>query len=88
MEVVLHHVTGRFLRELSPGSLEWYLLAATNRTLHFAVPAFLFMAGFRKTARTVTPGKVPYPMRPFWRPPFSSCRRATTPLFPPLKLVA
>lgn len=88
MEVVLHHVTGRFLRELSPGSLEWYLLAATNRTLHFAVPAFLFMAGFRKTARTVTPGKVPCPMRAAFWPPFSSSMRATTPLFPPLKLVA
>ncbi|GLV47961.1 acyltransferase [Thermus sp. LT1-2-5] len=43
LEVVLHHVTGRFLRELSPGSPEWLLLAAANRTLHFAVPAFLFM---------------------------------------------
>ncbi|BAW01699.1 acyltransferase 3 [Thermus thermophilus] len=43
LEVVLHHVTGRFLRELSPGSPEWLLLAGVNRTLHFAVPAFLFM---------------------------------------------
>jgi len=44
LEVVLHHVTGRFLRELDPGGWEWHLLAAVNRTLHFAVPAFLFMA--------------------------------------------
>ncbi|WP_298631391.1 acyltransferase [uncultured Thermus sp.] len=57
LEVVLHHVTGRFLRELSPGSLEWHLLAAANRTLHFAVPAFLFMttlvlgAGFLREFR-------------------------------------
>ncbi|WP_243093299.1 hypothetical protein [Thermus thalpophilus] len=43
MEVVLRHVIGYFLRELSLGSPEWLLLAAVNRTLHFAVPAFLFM---------------------------------------------
>ncbi|BCZ87644.1 acyltransferase family protein [Thermus thermophilus] len=43
LEVVLHHVTGRFLRELPQGSPEWLLLAGVNRTLHFAVPAFLFM---------------------------------------------
>ncbi|APD08987.1 Acyltransferase family protein [Thermus brockianus] len=43
LEVVLHHLTGRFLRELAPGSPEWLFLAAVNRTLHFAVPAFLFM---------------------------------------------
>ena len=43
LEVVLYHVTGRFLRELPQGSPEWLLLAGVNRTLHFAVPAFLFM---------------------------------------------
>lgn len=43
LEVVLHHVTGRFLRELSPESSAWFLLAVANRTLHFAVPAFLFL---------------------------------------------
>lgn len=43
LEVVLHHVTSRFLRELTPGSSEWFFLAVLNRTLHFAVPAFLFM---------------------------------------------
>ena len=31
------------MRELPQGSPEWLLLAAANRTLHFAVPAFLFM---------------------------------------------
>ncbi|MEZ0348845.1 MAG: hypothetical protein ABWJ90_10115 [Thermus sp.] len=43
MEVVLRHVIGYFLRELSLGSPEWLLLAAVNRTLRLAVPAFLFM---------------------------------------------
>ncbi|WP_460389164.1 hypothetical protein [Thermus thalpophilus] len=43
VEVVLRHVIGYFLRELSLGSPEWLLLAAVNRTLRLAVPAFLFM---------------------------------------------
>ncbi len=42
LEVLLHHISGRFLREPAPGSPEWLLLAAANRTFHFAVPAFLF----------------------------------------------
>jgi len=43
LEVVLHHLLGRFLREVSPETPLWLLLAALNRTLHFAVPAFLFL---------------------------------------------
>jgi peptidoglycan/LPS O-acetylase OafA/YrhL len=43
LEVVLHHLLGRFLREVPPETPLWFLLAALNRTLHFAVPAFLFL---------------------------------------------
>jgi peptidoglycan/LPS O-acetylase OafA/YrhL len=43
LEVVLHHLLGRFLREVPPETPLWLLLAALNRTLHFAVPAFLFL---------------------------------------------
>ncbi|KGQ21610.2 acyltransferase family protein [Thermus filiformis] len=43
LEVLFHHVSGRFLRVLDPEGAAWLALAALNRTLHFAVPAFLFM---------------------------------------------
>ncbi|RDI96433.1 acyltransferase [Meiothermus sp. QL-1] len=43
LEVLLHHLSGRFLRMLEVGSPEWWLLATLNRLLHFAVPAFLFL---------------------------------------------
>lgn len=46
LEVVLHHTTGRFLSELVQGSLAWGVVAMVNRTLHFAVPAFLLMTAF------------------------------------------
>ena len=43
LEVVLHHVTGMSLRHAEAGSDLHVALALLNRTLHFAVPAFLFM---------------------------------------------
>jgi peptidoglycan/LPS O-acetylase OafA/YrhL len=43
LEVVLHHTSGIALRATTEGSLTYLLLAVVNRTLHFAVPAFLFM---------------------------------------------
>ncbi len=43
LEVVLHHLLGRFLREVPPETPLWLGILALNRTLHFAVPAFLFM---------------------------------------------
>ncbi|WP_337844783.1 acyltransferase [Thermus sp.] len=43
LEVVLHHLLGRFLREVPPETPLWFGTLVLNRTLHFAVPAFLFM---------------------------------------------
>ncbi|WP_052351598.1 acyltransferase [Deinococcus pimensis] len=43
LEVVLHHTSGIALRLASEGSFTHTFLAILNRTLHFAVPAFLFM---------------------------------------------
>lgn len=43
LEVVLHHTTGMALRQLDPASTLHFVLAIVNRTLHFAVPGFLFM---------------------------------------------
>ncbi len=43
LEVVLHHVSGRFMREFEQFSPPWVLLAKLNQTLHFAVPGFLFL---------------------------------------------
>lgn len=46
LEVVLHHTTGRFLTDLAHGGLAWWAVAVVNRTLHFAVPAFLLVTAF------------------------------------------
>lgn len=46
LEVVFHHVTGKFLREFELGSLPWMLLAVANQTLHYGVPAFLMLSAF------------------------------------------
>ncbi|MCS7058623.1 MAG: acyltransferase [Meiothermus sp.] len=43
LEVLFHHLSGRFLRMMEQGSAEWFLLVVLNRVLHFAVPAFLFL---------------------------------------------
>jgi peptidoglycan/LPS O-acetylase OafA/YrhL len=44
LEVILHHVTGRFLRLLPEGSVAWLTVAVVNRTFHYAVPAFLMLS--------------------------------------------
>ncbi|BCW96062.1 MAG: acyltransferase [Fimbriimonadales bacterium] len=43
LEVVFHHTSGRFLGMLDREGLAWLILAVLNRTLHYAVPAFLMM---------------------------------------------
>jgi peptidoglycan/LPS O-acetylase OafA/YrhL len=42
-EVLLHHVTAIAMRKTALGSVSHDLFALLNRTLHFAVPAFLFI---------------------------------------------
>jgi peptidoglycan/LPS O-acetylase OafA/YrhL len=42
-EVLLHHVTAIAMRKTAIGTLSHDLFAILNRTLHFAVPAFLFI---------------------------------------------
>lgn len=44
LEVVIHHATGMALRYLDSGSPLHTAVLVTNRLLHFAVPAFLFVA--------------------------------------------
>lgn len=44
LEVLIHHVSGRFLREVDPlASDPAFWLLILNRTLHFAVPGFLLL---------------------------------------------
>ena len=50
LEVVIHHTTGMGLRYTTPGTLEHDLLVLLNRTLHFAVPAFMFLSATLLTA--------------------------------------
>ena len=60
LEVVLHHVSGLALERAAAGSNLHLLLAALNRTLHFAVPAFLFMTAAvltRSALRSFAPGR-------------------------------
>lgn len=45
LEVVFHHVTSYVMRQINPESTVFFLTALANRTLHFAVPGFLFMTG-------------------------------------------
>lgn len=49
LEVVAHHATGLGLRYLDAGSALHTALLVANRLLHFAVPAFLFMAALLLT---------------------------------------
>lgn len=44
-EVVIHHVTSFARLNLHPATLTNFLYTAANRSLHFAVPAFLFLMG-------------------------------------------
>lgn len=46
LEVVFHHASGRFLGILDREGAAWLILAILNRTLHYAVPAFLMMTAF------------------------------------------
>lgn len=73
MEVVAHHTSGMALRHAEAGSLAYELLLILNRTLHFAVPAFVFLSAVvltrsllkkfdlgRYFTRRVTRGAWPY----------------------------
>lgn len=44
LEVVTHHTTGVGLKYATQGTLLYDILLILNRTLHFAVPAFLFLS--------------------------------------------
>lgn len=44
LEVIIHHSTGVALRHLDPGSGPYVAAEILNRTLHFAVPAFVFLS--------------------------------------------
>ncbi|ACO45991.1 putative acyltransferase [Deinococcus deserti VCD115] len=44
LEVVGHHASGMALRHATPGSLTHDALTILNRSLHFAVPAFVFLS--------------------------------------------
>jgi peptidoglycan/LPS O-acetylase OafA/YrhL len=64
LEVVGHHTTGMALRYAEAGSLAQDTLLVLNRTLHFAVPAFMFLSAVvltRSLLRSFTP------KRYFWR---------------------
>ncbi|EYB66640.1 acyltransferase [Deinococcus phoenicis] len=64
LEVVGHHATGMGLRHATVGSTTHDLLLILNRTLHFAVPAFVFLSALvltRSLLRRFDPGRY------FWR---------------------
>jgi peptidoglycan/LPS O-acetylase OafA/YrhL len=63
-EVVLHHTTGMALRYLSPGTLSHDAVTVLNRTLHFAVPAFVFLSAVVLTRSLLRRFE---PRRYFWR---------------------
>lgn len=63
-EVVLHHVSSFGLRQTTPGSLLHSALEVINRTLHFAVPGFLFLSAAVLTRSLLKSGVTP---RYFWR---------------------
>ena len=44
LEVIIHHSTGVALRHLQPGTAPYLAAEIINRTLHFAVPAFVFLS--------------------------------------------
>ncbi|MFC6800734.1 acyltransferase family protein [Deinococcus caeni] len=63
-EVVLHHTTGMALRYLTPGTLSHDAVTVLNRTLHFAVPAFVFLSAVVLTRSLLRRFE---PRRYFWR---------------------
>lgn len=56
LEVVLHHITGAARVNAAPWTPSNWLYTYANRTLHFAVPAFLFLMGVL-LARSMVGGK-------------------------------
>ncbi|WP_034384553.1 acyltransferase [Deinococcus sp. YIM 77859] len=64
LEVVGHHATGMGLRHAEVGSATHDVLLLLNRTLHFAVPAFVFLSALvltRSLLKRFRPGRY------FWR---------------------
>jgi len=64
LEVVGHHTTGMALRYAEAGTLAHEALLVINRTLHFAVPAFVFLSAVvltRSLLKRFEPGRY------FWR---------------------
>lgn len=64
LEVVAHHTSGLALRYAVPDTLSFTLLQLINRTLHFAVPAFVFLSAVvltRSLLKNFRPGRY------FWR---------------------
>ncbi|WP_336620430.1 MULTISPECIES: acyltransferase [unclassified Deinococcus] len=64
IEVVAHHSTGVMLRYLDPASTAHLITLILNRTLHFAVPAFVFLSAVvltRSLLKRFEPGRY------FWR---------------------
>lgn len=64
LEVVGHHTSGLALRYAVPDTLSFLLLQLVNRTLHFAVPAFVFLSAVvltRSLLKNFRPGRY------FWR---------------------
>lgn len=64
LEVVAHHTSGLALRYAVPDTLSFMLLQLVNRTLHFAVPAFVFLSAVvltRSLLKNFRPGRY------FWR---------------------
>lgn len=64
LEVVGHHATGMGLRHAEVGSTTHDLLLVLNRTLHFAVPAFVFLSVLVLTRSLLRRFD---PKRYFWR---------------------
>lgn len=60
LEVVAHHSSGLALRYAVPDTLSFLLLQLINRTLHFAVPAFVFLSAVvltRSLLKNFRPGR-------------------------------
>ncbi|QFP76259.1 acyltransferase [Deinococcus sp. AJ005] len=60
LEVVAHHTSGLALRYAVPDTLSFLLLQLINRTLHFAVPAFVFLSAVvltRSLLKNFRPGR-------------------------------
>lgn len=64
MEVVTHHTTTMTMRHLPENSTAFFITAGINQTLHFAVPAFIFLSS---TVLTRSLLKDFQPVRYYWR---------------------